>query len=211
MVELNTLIAFLIASAGLILLPGPDNLLVLSLSALHGAKTGIATALGMAAGNFIHTLAVALGFSAVLSQAPIALTIIKSMGVVYLLYLAWQSWQHPISLKQSGQPSPEGNQLPFALFKRGVLMNVLNPKVALFFVAFFPQFVNHASAHPSLQIFLLGTIFVLLTALIFSAIALAAGTLQTYVSRINPRRTATITSGLFILLAGLLALHNFSA
>ncbi len=210
MVDLNTLIPFIIASTGLILLPGPDNLLVLSLSALHGTKTGIATALGMAAGNFVHTLAVALGLSALLSQTPLALGIIKMVGVAYLLYLAWQSWQQPILLTQPAQASLKRHRTSFALFKRGVLMNVLNPKVALFFVAFFPQFVDRDSSHPSFQIFVMGALFVLLTALIFCSIALAAGKLQAYVSRIDPRRIAMITSGLFIALAGTLALHNIS-
>jgi threonine/homoserine/homoserine lactone efflux protein len=210
MFELETLLAFLIASVSLTLLPGPDNLFVLSLSAIRGAKVGIPVALGLAAGNFLHTLAVALGFSALIAHTPGALTAIKILGVIYLLYLAWQSWQHPVSIKQTAQAAEIESPAKFQLFKRGILMNALNPKVILFFVAFFPQFIDKNSAQPALNIFLLGTLFVLQTAIIFSLIALAAGRIQKFIQHIDPRQIAMITSALFVLLAVALALHNLS-
>lgn len=210
MFNLETLLPFLIASISLTLLPGPDNLFVLSLSALRGSRIGIPIALGMAAGNFAHTLAVALGLAALIAHTPGALSAIKSLGVLYLLYLAWQSWRQPVSIDQTEQAAEIEGQKNLQLFKRGALMNMLNPKVILFFVAFFPQFIDKNSPHPALNIFLLGTLFVLQTAVIFCFIALAAGRVQKFIRHIDPRRIAIMTSALFVLLAMALSLHNFS-
>lgn len=208
--EVDVFMAFIIASIGLTLLPGPDNLLVLSISALHGAKAGLPIALGMAAGNFVHTLAVALGLSAFIAHTPIALVTIKTLGVMYLLWLAWQSWHQPLQFKQTGQSPFARQHTRLGLFKRGVLMNILNPKVAIFFVAFFPQFVNNNATHGALQILALGTAFVLQAAIIFGAIALSAAKLQTWVVMLNPRGVAIASSSLFVLLAGSLALYNIT-
>ncbi|MCP4010876.1 MAG: LysE family translocator [Proteobacteria bacterium] len=207
--EISILVPFLIASIGLTLLPGPDNLFVLSLSVVNGAKTGIPTALGMAAGNFVHTAAVALGLSALVLASPIAFTVIKVLGVVYLLYLAWQSWLHPLHISLQNTQSDNSTQSGLKLFRRGVLMNIFNPKVALFFLAFFPQFVNQNSEYKAVQIFILGTLFVIQAAIIFSAIALAAGRLQPVILRLSPRVLAGVTSGLFVLLSLYLALGEF--
>lgn len=208
--ELNVLIPFLIASIGLTLLPGPDNLFVLSLSVVNGAKTGIPTALGMAAGNFVHTTAVALGLSALVLASPVAFTVIKAFGVAYLLYLAWQSWHHPLHISLQNAQSGYGTQSSIKLFRRGVLMNILNPKVALFFLAFFPQFIDQSSEYKALQIFILGTLFVIQAAIIFSAIALAAGRLQPAILRLSPRVLAGVTSGLFVVLSLYLGLGGLS-
>lgn len=182
-------------------MPGPDNLFVLSLSALQGHKAGLLTAIGMAMGNFVHIFAVALGLGALVTQFPSILTFIKAAGIVYLLYLAWQNWQHPLALGAPHSGTVRSNTLSaFALFKRGVLMNVLNPKVVLFFLAFFPHFVDHTSPHQTLQIVLLGTVFVLQTVVIFGLIALLAGSIQPQIRRLPPKVLSGITSGLFICL-----------
>jgi len=208
--ELSVIIPFLIASVGLTLLPGPDNLLVLSMSIVNGAKAGIPTALGMAAGNFVHTTAVALGLSALVLASPLAFTAIKALGVAYLLYLAWQSWHHPLHLSAQNIQPRTASQSSLSLFRRGVLMNILNPKVALFFLAFFPQFVNQNSEFKALKIFFLGSLFVVQAALIFCAIALAASRLQPLILSLSPRLLAGITSGLFISLSLYLALGDLS-
>jgi threonine/homoserine/homoserine lactone efflux protein len=206
--ELSVLVPFLLASIGLTLLPGPDNLFVLSLSIVNGSRAGIPTALGMAIGNFAHTAAVALGLSALILASPLAFSAIKALGVMYLLYLAWQSWKHPLNIS-SPQSDAKFNQLSgLKLFQRGVLMNLLNPKVALFFLALFPQFVDQASEFKALQIFVLGTVFVIQAANIFCTIALAAGQLQPVISRLPPRSLAGITSGLFIMLSVYLAISE---
>lgn len=210
LLELSNLILFIIASVGLTLLPGPDNLFVLSLSAVHGAKTGLPTALGMAFGNFAHTAAVALGLSALIIASPIAFSTIKTLGVTYLLYLAWQSWHNPMHISSNSSEAGYATQSSFKLFQRGVLMNLLNPKVALFFLAFFPQFIDQNSEFKVLQIFLLGTLFVIQTAIIFGSIAFAAGRLQPLILRLSPRLLAGITSGLFIMLSAYLAIGGLS-
>lgn len=210
LLELSNLIPFIIASVGLTLLPGPDNLFVLSLSAVHGAKTGLPTALGMAFGNFAHTAAVALGLSALIIASPIAFSTIKTLGVTYLLYLAWQSWHNPMHISSNSSEAGYATQSSFKLFQRGVLMNLLNPKVALFFLAFFPQFIDQNSEFKVLQIFLLGTLFVIQTAIIFGSIAFAAGRLQPLILRLSPRLLAGITSGLFIMLSAYLAIGGLS-
>lgn len=204
--EFEMLSAFMLASIGLTLLPGPDNLFVISQSILHGSRTGIATALGMAAGNFVHTLAVAIGLSALILATPALFSLIKALGVSYLLYLAWQSWQHPMQIISAHEPDNAHQLSTLQLFKRGALMNILNPKAALFFLAFFPQFIDMESDHKALQIFLLGSLFVLQSGLIFSGIALMAGRLQTLMMKVPPRWLAGITAGLFVLLSVYLAI-----
>lgn len=204
--ELGILIPFLLASASLTLLPGPDNLFVLSISIVNGARAGIPTALGMAIGNFAHTTAVALGLSARVMAFPIAFSTIKILGAAYLLYLAWQSWHHPLHLSQLSPQAKYSSRSSLKLFQRGLLMNLLNPKVALFFLAFFPQFVEQDSAFKAQQVFFLGTLFFIQTAIIFCAIALAAGRLQPLISRLSPRLLAGVTSSLFVVLSIYLAI-----
>ncbi len=204
--DIEMLSAFLLASIGLTLMPGPDNLFVLSQSVLHGSRTGIATALGMAAGNFVHTLAVAVGLSALIVATPALFSTIKILGVLYLLYLAWMSWTHPVHIDPARREQSDRPVLStFQLFKRGALMNILNPKVALFFLAFFPQFIDQNSEHKAIQIFALGTLFVLQSGIIFSVIALTAGRLQSWMVAIPPKLLAAITAGLFVLLSVYLA------
>lgn len=208
--ELGVLIPFLIASVGLTLLPGPDNLFVLSLSMVNGAKAGIPTALGMATGNFVHTTAVALGLSALVLASPLAFSAIKILGIAYLLYLAWQSWHHPLHISLQNTKTGNTTQSGLKLFRRGVLMNILNPKVALFFLAFFPQFIDQSSEFKALQIFFLGTLFVIQAAIIFCAIALTAGRIQPLILTLSPRLLAGITSGLFVALSFYLALGGLN-
>jgi threonine/homoserine/homoserine lactone efflux protein len=204
--ELGVLIPFLMASVSLTLLPGPDNLFVLSMSIVNGARAGIPTALGMAIGNFAHTTAVALGLSARVLASPVAFSVIKILGVAYLLYLAWQNWHHPLHISLQNPQAKYAPHSSLRLFQRGVLMNILNPKVALFFLAFFPQFVDQNSAFKSQQIFFLGTLFAIQAAIIFCAIALTAGRLQPLILQLSPRLQAGITSSLFVALSIYLAL-----
>ncbi len=205
MAELPNWLPFLLASIGLTLLPGPDNLFVMSIASVQGAQKGVAIALGMASGNFLHTLAVALGLSALVIQTPALFTLIKGLGIAYLLNLAYQSWQPPNHIDLAKASTPAKNS-SLSLFKRGVLMNVLNPKVSLFFIAFLPQFLGQNSAHPMADILLLGTIFVIQAAIIFSLIALLAGQLSPAIQGTSPILIARISSGIYLALAAYLAL-----
>lgn len=174
LIEQSQLIYFIAASAALTILPGPDILFVLTQSISHGKTAGIATASGLCTGVLVHTTAAALGISALVYKSALAFEIVKYAGAAYLLYLAWQALKESEELISSA-PAQETNA--FALYKRGIFMNVLNPKVALFFLAFLPQFANIGSGNVPMQIIFLGTIFMAQAWLIFSAISVFAGTI----------------------------------
>ncbi|MFC7442206.1 LysE family translocator [Laceyella putida] len=172
--ELDTLLTFLAYSVSLTLLPGPDILFVLSQSVFQGKKDGLAISLGLCTGLIAHTLAAALGVSMILYHSALAFHVLKIAGVAYLLYLAWQS------LKATGEASlqpAEKKQSLGALYKRGILMNLLNPKVSIFFLAFFPQFVEAQAGHVPLQMLTLGFVFIAQALVIFTAVSLIAGKL----------------------------------
>ncbi|HIH75333.1 MAG TPA: LysE family translocator [Methanosarcina sp.] len=174
MIEQSQLIYFIAASAALTFLPGPDILFVLTQSISQGKMAGVATATGLCTGILVHTSAAALGISALIYKSALAFEIVKYAGAAYLIYLAWQA------LRESGElifsaPVRETNLI--ALYRRGIFMNVLNPKVALFFLAFLPQFVNMESGNVPMQMIFLGIVFLVQAWLIFSIISVFAGTI----------------------------------
>lgn len=176
--EPSALGLFIVASVLLILAPGPDIIFLVSQSVTLGPRAGFLTALGLACGNLVHTLLAALGISVIFRASPVAFQGLKIAGVAYLLYLAWRAVRPhaPGPPPDPGQPSvSEAPRPASSLFLRGVLMNVLNPKVALFFLAFLPQFVTPASGPIWAQMLLYGVIFTLLVIVIFGAIGLFAG------------------------------------
>jgi threonine/homoserine/homoserine lactone efflux protein len=174
LIEPSQLIYFIAASAALTFLPGPDILFVLTQSISQGKMAGVATATGLCTGILVHTSAAALGISALIYKSALAFEIVKYAGAAYLLYLAWQA------LKENGElvsSAPVRETSAFALYRRGIFMNVLNPKVALFFLAFLPQFVNLESGNVPVQMIFLGIVFLIQAWLIFSAISVFAGTI----------------------------------
>ena len=174
MIEASQLIYFIAASAALTFLPGPDILFVLTQSISQGKIAGIATASGLCTGVLVHTTAAALGVSAIVYQSALAFTVLKYVGAAYLLYLAWQALREGDRVLSSGPVQITDVR---ALYKRGIFMNVLNPKVALFFLAFLPQFVNLEAGSAPTQMILLGIIFMVQAWLIFSVISIFAGTI----------------------------------
>lgn len=179
----ETLLAFFAASLVLGLAPGPDNIFVLTQSALYGARAGLSTTLGLISGLCVHTTAVALGVAVIFQQSALAFTALKMVGAAYLLYLAWLSFR-----SGSTRAFLEGRQFPgyAALWRRGVIMNITNPKVSLFFLAFLPQFVDPARGSLPLQIVLLGALFMLATLLVFGIVAVLGGRLAEWFNR-SPR------------------------
>lgn len=171
--EQSQLIYFISASAALTLLPGPDIIFVLTQSISQGKKAGIATASGLCTGVLAHTTAAALGISALVYKSALAFEIVKYAGAAYLLYLAWHALKEREELISSA-PVREAD-IP-DLYRRGVFMNILNPKVALFFLAFLPQFVNINAGNIPAQMIFLGIVFMVQAWLIFSAISAFAGT-----------------------------------
>jgi len=174
LIEAPQLIYFIAASAALTFLPGPDIIFVLTQSISQGKIAGIATASGLCTGVLVHTTAAALGVSAIVYQSALAFTVLKYVGAAYLLYLAWQALREGDRVLSSGPV--QISDVP-ALYKRGIFMNVLNPKVALFFLAFLPQFVNLEAGSVPTQMILLGIVFMVQAWLIFSVISVFAGTI----------------------------------
>lgn len=167
----TTLLYFLGASVALSLAPGPDNLFVLTQGITCGRRSAILTALGMASGVSVHTLAAAFGVSALFYSSALLFNAVKFAGAAYLLYLAYRSLRSPSSVLLG-----KGVDLPAAaLFRRGFLMNVMNPKVALFFLAFLPQFVTPTAGAVPLQMLLLGSLFMLQAMLLFCLLGYFSG------------------------------------
>ncbi len=205
--ELSTLLYFLTASVLLTLVPGPDNMYLLSKSLADGARIGVILAGGLASGILFHTTLVILGVAALLQSSPLALTVLQYAGAAYLLYLAWGAFHADGKLELSTTVSTTNRG---SIFRRGVLMNVLNPKVLLFFLAFLPQFVNLADPSAKLHIALLGFIFALQAFSIFSAIAVCAGKIR---SRLLRRKNlgrifSRIEGCVLTLIAGILLFEN---
>lgn len=172
MLPIDTLIAFFGISVALALTPGPDNLFVLMQSAIWGRKAGMLVVLGLCTGLLGHTAAVALGLAAVFAASPMAFTVLKLAGAAYLTYLAWQILRAPVESDTGKRPD---RLKPAALYRRGIVMNLTNPKVLLFFFAFLPQFTSPAQGPVALQIMQLGAVFMVTTLLVFGAIAFFSG------------------------------------
>lgn len=172
--DISLLLSFIAASALLTLMPGPDILFVLTESVAKGSGSGIAVATGLVSGLLVHTTAVATGLSLLVKNSPSLFAAISYLGAAYLLWLA-------LSALKEQQPRVDDIQTQGAPFnflryyKTGFLMNVLNPKVAIFFLAFFPQFIDPSATSPVLHIYFLGIIFMAQAYLIFAGVALLAG------------------------------------
>ncbi|WP_231931320.1 MULTISPECIES: LysE family translocator [Bizionia] len=175
----DILISFMLATAALAISPGPDNIYVLMQSIAHGKKYGLATVSGLISGCIIHTTLLAFGVSAIIKNNDTLFFIIKLFGAAYLLYLAFQVF------KSSGDLSISETQVPkksvSQLFKQGFIMNVLNPKVSIFFLAFFPGFLFSDSLSPVWQFYILGFLFMAVSLIIFSGIAILAGSISVYI------------------------------
>ena len=172
MLDVATLTLFASASILLALAPGPDNLFVLTQSALKGRLVGIVVTLGLCTGLIVHTSAVALGVAAVFQASALAFNLLKFAGAAYLLYLAWGAFRAGTS-ELSAATSRETSLWRYYL--RGILMNVTNPKVSIFFLAFLPQFTDPARGSVALQVMVLGCVFMLAAWLVFGSIACFSG------------------------------------
>lgn len=180
MIPPEVMLTFMSVSILLALAPGPDNIFVMTQSALHGKKAGIAVTMGLCTGLIAHSTAVALGVAVIFQTSAWAFSVLKWLGAVYLVYLAWQAFL------SSGGPierKAQKNVNPWKLYGRGIIMNITNPKVSIFFLAFLPQFADSAEGRISLQILVLGSLFIVATILVFGSIALMAGTLGQWLSR----------------------------
>jgi len=188
----ETIIAFVTASVVLSLVPGPDNIFVMSHSALKGWRIGFYITLGLCTGLIGHTVLIAIGVSVIFQTSAIAFNGLKIIGAFYLLYLAWLSVQNK-ELNLGGTDKDSTNR---SYYFTGVVMNLTNPKVALFFLVFLPQFVNSSNDNVSIQIFLLGLLFILSALCVFTSIAYLASFLEDIL-----KKSKTVNKNLNILAA----------
>ncbi|HSP40301.1 MAG TPA: LysE family translocator [Gillisia sp.] len=178
---IENLLPFLTASVLLTLSPGPDIMYVLVQSLSNGIRAGILTTMGLVSGILIHTSLVAFGVSAILKESETVYLIIKILGACYLFYLAYRVWMSKVefSVQTNSGLKPEG----LALFKRGFIMNVINPKVTIFFLAFFPGFIWDPTGNTIYQFYLLGGLFMIQAFMIFGIVAILAGKIAMYLNQ----------------------------
>ena len=163
---------FILSSCALALAPGPDNIFVLTQSAMNGRLAGLLVTLGLCAGLLFHTSAVAIGVAAIFATSALAFTVLKVLGAAYLIYLAWGAFRAKPTAPSDGEtPGASG----WSLFLRGVIMNITNPKVAIFFLAFLPQFADPARGSVTPQIVMLGAMFMIVTLVVFGGVAWFSG------------------------------------
>ena len=181
---------FIAASVALTVAPGPDNLFVISQGVTRGRRAALRTAWGMCSGNAIHTLAAAIGLSALVRSSDIAFWALRLAGAGYLLYLAWST----VAELRRPTPAPahqDSDAGDARWFRRGLAMNLLNPKVILFFLAFLPPFADPAAGRMAVQLAALGLVFTIQSFAIFSAIAWFAGTIGARLAE-TPRYTVVL-------------------
>lgn len=180
MISVDVAVAFSFASLILALVPGPDNIFVLTQSALLGRRSGLVVTLGLCTGLIFHSCAVALGVAVIFQTSILAFTVLKYVGAAYLTYLAYLSFSASIEKIEGGKAKLLSYK---RLYFRGIVMNVTNPKVSIFFLAFLPQFVDPARGTVSMQVLTLGFLFMISTVVVFGSVAFLAGTLGPWLNR----------------------------
>ena len=178
---IETLLSFALATSILAISPGPDNIFVLTQSIANGKKNGLATVFGLISGCLVHTALLAFGVSSIIAASETIFFIIKLFGVFYLLYLAYKVFKADASIVLSKDKTD--HKTTKELFKQGFIMNVLNPKVTIFFLAFFPGFLFSDNLSKVKQFYILGFLFMFVSLLIFSSIAILAGTISSYIEK----------------------------
>lgn len=175
---IETLLSFSIATLALAISPGPDNIYVLTQSLVNGTKSGIATTAGLISGCIVHTTLLAFGISAIITASEELFHGVKVLGACYLLYLAFKVYQGDDAILLSDDAPKKSF---WTLFKTGVIMNLVNPKVMIFFLAFFPGFLWEKGGNTVVQFYILGIVFMLVSFLTFSSIALLAGQISNFI------------------------------
>jgi threonine/homoserine/homoserine lactone efflux protein len=171
---------FIAASAILGITPGPDIVYVITRGAAQGPRAGVAAAAGLSTGIIGHTMLCVAGISAVLAASAPAFTAIKLLGAVYLVYLGVRMWRK----RERPDLAGDGERRPLAaIYRQSIVMNLLNPKVALFFLAFLPQFVSADAGPVAVQLGVLGAVFMLVSFAVMSAAGLAGGEIRKRLAR----------------------------
>ncbi|ARP66587.1 LysE family translocator [Mesorhizobium sp. M7A.F.Ca.CA.001.09.2.1] len=207
MIDLTTLIAYIAVVLGFVFIPGPATLLTIARATSSGTKVGIATGAGIAAGDVFHTVMAMIGISAIIAASATLFSVIKYIGAAYLVYLGIRA------IIEKTPANPAAGALAISAgkaFRQAVLTEVLNPKTALFFLAFLPQFVRPENGSVMLQMTALGVIFVILGLFSTVVFAVSAGRLGTFLRR-NPsvlRLQGKVVGGIYCALGVRLALQQ---
>lgn len=173
MIDPQTLLLFSLASFAMVATPGPDMLLIAARSAAQGRVAGFMTYLGVAAGSFCHALALALGLSQLFLAVPFAYDVVRYAGAAYLAYLAWQAFTAHASFGADAGTVHKSST--WVIFRQGLVSNLLNPKVALFFLALFPQFIAPEHGNVALQIMILAMVLNVLGLIVNGVVVMLAG------------------------------------
>jgi len=181
----ENLLSFALATLALAFSPGPDNIYVLTQSLVNGVKSGLATTAGLVTGCIVHTTFLAFGLSAIITTSPTLFYGIKVLGALYLLYLAYVVFKNDATIAVPVTSEGKTNRTPtktnVQLFKQGVIMNLVNPKVMIFFLAFFPAFLWNETENTVSQFYILGIVFMAVSFLVFGLIAVLAGSISSYI------------------------------
>ncbi len=207
MIDLHTLLTYVAVVLGLFLIPGPAVLMVVGRAASGGRRVGVATALGVATGDLGHAAMATFGLSALLMTSALAFQVVKYVGVAYLLYLGIRAFLEKsgsFDIPNSGAITARG------AYRQAVLAELLNPKTALFFLAFLPQFVHRSNGSVVVQLATLGLLFAVMSAAYTSLIALGAGAFARMISRHRGigRWQGKVVGSIYIALGARLALQE---
>jgi len=199
----NSILLFMAAALALNISPGPSILYILSRSLGQGREAGLVSVLGLATATLIHAVAMALGLSTLLLYSPVAFSVVKYLGAAYLIYLGVSA----LLSRRAIHAASTANAAPLSLgavYRQGVVTDLLNPKVALFFISFLPQFVDPSASSPTLQILFFGLLFHVTGVPVNLMVALAGGRLAAFMAR-RPRwaRMQSWTSGTVLVALGL--------
>lgn len=194
---ISNIFIFVITVAIFGLVPGPDIIFVITQAVTKGKKEALYVSLGLTTGCMFHATLASFGVAFIFQQSALAFNMLKTLGVIYLLYLAYKTFVNA----DKEITATDDNKAKLGYFK-GILMNILNPKVILFFLAFLPQFVPSNVNHISLYMFMLGVIFMLVTLVVFSIVAILASQLNTHLIS-KPKMMTKVNKGSAFVLGGL--------
>ncbi len=207
MIDQTTLITYLAVLLGFVFIPGPAVLLTLARATGSGTRVGVATGLGIAAGDLVHTLLAVVGISAIILASAFLFSLIKYLGAAYLVYLGICAILEKVEPDLSRGAS---NITPSGAFRQAVIAEVLNPKTALFFLAFLPQFVQPENGAVALQLIVLGVLFVLMGLFSTIVVAISAGSVGSFLRRhpVVVRWQGKVVGGIYCALGARLALQE---
>ena len=180
MIDQQTLITYLAILLGFVFIPGPAVLLTLARATSSGTRVGIATALGIAAGDLVHTAMAVIGISAIVMTSALMFTLVKYIGAAYLVYLGIRAFREKFD---GSAVQPSIRMTSNEAFRQAILAEVLNPKSAMFFLAFLPQFVKPENGMVSVQLIVLGVLFVMMGLISTIVVAMSAGSVSRYLHK----------------------------